>query len=311
MANGFSRTPFIHLNIECHINKTSVNKGDTLEIKFIAFDRRPISDTSTVIGFIQLPLGVELITITSQTPYRGLGNSQFSWNVTRNKPNNIADEIVFTCKVTESQNFRDYVSSLGYFYRIEFLRVKSDNYYQPYGYNLNDSTNCSFFIPPPPPPPCDTCMYEFSPKVGKYFISGWCTSSNLSNLNQQSSAPKIVVSFSGTSFLNIFYPTGSIIDNWKKIEGEFTIPNGAGVMHIELLCDTGTCYFDDIRFHPLDGSMKSYTYDPITFRLSAELDERNYATFYEYDEEGKLTRIKKETEKGIMTIQENREALGK
>ena len=39
----------------------------------------------------------------------------------------------------------------------------------------------------------------------------------------------------------------------------------------------------------------------------AELDERNYAKIYEYDEQGKLTRVKKETEMGVMTIQENRE----
>ena len=37
----------------------------------------------------------------------------------------------------------------------------------------------------------------------------------------------------------------------------------------------------------------------------AELDERNFATLYEYDEEGKLVRVKKETERGIMTIKEN------
>jgi hypothetical protein len=43
----------------------------------------------------------------------------------------------------------------------------------------------------------------------------------------------------------------------------------------------------------------------------AELDERNYAKLYEYDEEGKLIRVKKETEKGIMTIQENRENSSK
>ena len=55
--------------------------------------------------------------------------------------------------------------------------------------------------------------------------------------------------------------------------------------------------------------MMSYVYDPISLRLMAELDERNYATLYEYDEEGKLIRVKKETEKGIMTIQENRDNI--
>lgn len=52
--------------------------------------------------------------------------------------------------------------------------------------------------------------------------------------------------------------------------------------------------------------MKSYVYDPLTLRLTAELDEQNYATFYEYDEEGALIRVKKETERGIMTIKESR-----
>ncbi len=57
--------------------------------------------------------------------------------------------------------------------------------------------------------------------------------------------------------------------------------------------------------------MKSYVYDPVTLRLAAELDDNNYATFYQYDEEGKLIRIKKETERGVETIQESREAAYK
>jgi hypothetical protein len=52
--------------------------------------------------------------------------------------------------------------------------------------------------------------------------------------------------------------------------------------------------------------MKCYVYDPHDLRFVAELDERHYATFYEYDLEGKLVRVKKETERGIMTIQESR-----
>ena len=47
-------------------------------------------------------------------------------------------------------------------------------------------------------------------------------------------------------------------------------------------------------------------YDEETNKLLAELDENNYATFYEYDQEGGLIRIKKETEKGVFTIQESR-----
>ena len=65
-------------------------------------------------------------------------------------------------------------------------------------------------------------------------------------------------------------------------------------------------FYDDIRIHPFNGNMKSFVYDPITQRLMAELDENNYATMYEYDEEGGLIRVKKETEKGVFTIQETR-----
>ncbi len=65
------------------------------------------------------------------------------------------------------------------------------------------------------------------------------------------------------------------------------------------------------RIHPFDSHLKSYAYDEKTLRLMAELDENNFATFYEYDDEGGLVRLKKETERGIMTIKENRSARKK
>ena len=49
-------------------------------------------------------------------------------------------------------------------------------------------------------------------------------------------------------------------------------------------------------------------YDPISLKLTAVLDENNYATFYEYDQEGTLIRTKKETERGVVTISENRQS---
>jgi len=55
--------------------------------------------------------------------------------------------------------------------------------------------------------------------------------------------------------------------------------------------------------------MKSFVYDPVTLRLVAELDENNYSSFYEYDNDGTPVRIKKETERGIKTIKETRSAL--
>ena len=113
----------------------------------------------------------------------------------------------------------------------------------------------------------------------------------------------------GGQFVEI-YSSGPIIEGWQKIEGTFTAPAGSATVAVDLINNYthGKVYFDDIRIHPFNANMKGYVYDPRTLRLSAELDENNYATFYEYDEEGQLVRVKKETIQGIKTINETRSA---
>lgn len=108
-------------------------------------------------------------------------------------------------------------------------------------------------------------------------------------------------------------PTGTIIEGWQKIEGEFTVPALAtsASLVFKNINTGGVMYVDDIRIHPFNANMKSYAYDSRTLRLSAELDENNYASFYEYDEEGQLVRVKKETIEGIKTIKESRTARQK
>jgi hypothetical protein len=106
--------------------------------------------------------------------------------------------------------------------------------------------------------------------------------------------------------------TGNIIDGWQKIEGEFTIPAGTTSAEIHFVNgNSAPMYVDDIRIHPFNANMKSYVYDARPLRLSAELDENNYASFYEYDEEGQLVRVKKETIQGVKTIKETRSAKQK
>ncbi|PXY41170.1 hypothetical protein DMB65_09455 [Flavobacterium cheongpyeongense] len=102
--------------------------------------------------------------------------------------------------------------------------------------------------------------------------------------------------------------SGDIIDGWQRITSKFLIPKFTKTISIELQNNSNgiAAYFDDIRIHPLEGSIKTFVYDPQTFKLMSELDENNYATFYEYDNEGGLVRVKKETAKGIKTIQETR-----
>lgn len=156
---------------------------------------------------------------------------------------------------------------------------------------------------------CSDCVTSFAPTPGEYIVSAWVKEKDASVTTTKYDNASIVVSFPGTSISYNLQPAGNIIDGWQKIDSLISIPIGATDIEIQLIVEQGQAYFDDIRFHPFDGSMMSYVYDPISLRLMAELDERNYATLYEYDEEGKLIRVKKETEKGIMTIQENRDNI--
>lgn len=158
---------------------------------------------------------------------------------------------------------------------------------------------------------CRDCITSFSPTPGKYMVSAWVKEDGASINTVTYTNASMEISFTGGGTPYNLAPSGRIIDGWQRIEGVVEVPTLASAAHLTLQTATGDAYFDDIRFYPLDGSMRSYVYDPINLRMVAELDERNYATFYEYDEEGKLIRIKKETERGIMTIQENRDNIRK
>jgi len=141
----------------------------------------------------------------------------------------------------------------------------------------------------------------------KYIISAW-VKENIGQVLTYSNA-KIVLTFESSSTqYSPFFPKGAIIDGWQQITGQFIVPSDATGISIELLNNgaTDSVYFDDIRIFPYNGNLKSFVYDPVTQRLMAELDENNYATFYEYDKEGGLVRVKKETERGVYTIQETR-----
>ncbi|MHA4808143.1 hypothetical protein ACX0G9_08545 [Flavitalea flava] len=134
-----------------------------------------------------------------------------------------------------------------------------------------------------------------------------CYRTNYSNNHMAIQFPGSVI----MPYIN-FYPRGVIIEGWQKIDTVFSVPSDASTANLVLANDSlRNVYFDDIRLHPFNAEMKSYIYDPRTLRLSAELDENNYATFYDYDEEGQLIRLKKETIQGIKTIKEIRSAKQK
>lgn len=132
----------------------------------------------------------------------------------------------------------------------------------------------------------------------------------LVNIDDESETP-----FTITGTVGVFQPSGRIIDGWQRIQEVFVLPaplpniiEDQGIQFQLMNTSQGyvDVYFDDIRVFPFNGNMKSFVYDDATKKLMAELDENNYATYYEYDKEGGLVRVKKETEKGIYTLQETR-----
>ena len=156
-------------------------------------------------------------------------------------------------------------------------------------------------------PDCLECVSSFAPLQSKeYVVSCWVSAENPEGKTYFNDVA-LVVSFEGSSDVKEFPPTGQVIDGWQRIEGVVTVPGSATKLHLELQNNSQEgFYLDDVRMSPKNSSFVTYVYDPLTLRLVAELDEHNYATVYEYDEEGALIRVKKETERGVQTIQESR-----
>lgn len=95
----------------------------------------------------------------------------------------------------------------------------------------------------------------------------------------------------------------NVIDGWQQYEATFRTHLTVDSIKLDL---PAGYYIDDIRVFPSNANMKSFVYNPINEKLMATLDENNFATLYEYDQEGNLVRVKKETTKGIMTVSESR-----
>ena len=113
-----------------------------------------------------------------------------------------------------------------------------------------------------------------------------------------------------TTMVTTASQVGPIIEGWQRKEYVFTVPTDCSTLSFGLSnSSTSDVYFDDLRLLPFNGNMKSFVYDPASLRLVAELDDNNYATLYEYDDDGTLVRVKKETTKGVQTIKETRSAL--
>lgn len=135
----------------------------------------------------------------------------------------------------------------------------------------------------------------FMPTVGKkYLVSAW--------FKPGTGTPSIT--FTGaTSYSTAL---GPLIEGWKKLDVVFTPSSTSITVIFDVTGGNGIFKLDDIRIQPFQSTLKTFVYDPQTLWLVAELDNQNYATFYNYDQEGTLVQVKKETVKGIATIKTTR-----
>jgi hypothetical protein len=157
---------------------------------------------------------------------------------------------------------------------------------------------------------CDQCIGGFNPEKNKrYIFSCWVKVDKPQPILSNSDAS---VTITNAAFVSItLHAEGPVIENWQRIEGEFRTSATGNNITILLNRGTATTYFDDLRIYPADGIMASYVYDDVSLRFTYSLDENNYFTKNEYSNQGELIRIKKETEKGIVTIKEGYSSLTK
>jgi len=110
----------------------------------------------------------------------------------------------------------------------------------------------------------------FSPKTNTdYLISVWVYQESENNFDASISINDRI----------IFRPSGPIIDGWQQINGEFILSDTDAEIKIELNPGTKATYFDDIRIHPSESNMMSYTYSADKLRLDAVQNELNFTNF--------------------------------
>ncbi|HEY1115883.1 MAG TPA: DUF5977 domain-containing protein [Chitinophagaceae bacterium] len=101
------------------------------------------------------------------------------------------------------------------------------------------------------------------------------------------------------------YMTTSVTGQWVYVEKEFSVP--AEITQLNIRLDNnggGSVWFDDVRLHPSKALMTSYTYDPLLGKTS-ESDANSRATFYEYDNLGRLKFIKDDKKNAVKMYEYN------
>ena len=140
----------------------------------------------------------------------------------------------------------------------------------------------------------------------KYHFSCWVHDGSM-DADLASKGVSVVIN---NNMVDKLLPSGNRIEGWQKIEGSFIADaNGSNKLTTSIKFDIpngSTLYIDDVRIIPISAKMEGFVYDHILQRVSHVLDENNYFTEFIYDGDGQLVAINKETDRGIRTIQEQK-----
>jgi hypothetical protein len=90
---------------------------------------------------------------------------------------------------------------------------------------------------------------------------------------------------SGTATVNVAGQTESISTTWKLVEKTVT-SNSVSISGTNIIVD-------ELRLHPTDAVVETFTYDPM-IGVRSKSDPRNSLIYYEYDTRGRLKSIKDE-----------------
>jgi hypothetical protein len=176
------------------------------------------------------------------------------------------------------------------------LKIKSDTAVVEFPTAISDPTKLNKF-----------CFNKNKPNR-RYIVSCWV---NGSHDPAPADLKLPLVQYNGSTqvgAVTFMTAKSNVIDGWRLMEGVVEVNASATKVKLKLPPDF---LYDDFRAFPSAGNMKAFVYHPRNQKLIATLDENNFASFYEYDAEGQLIRINKETEKGVLTVQESRRATVK
>jgi len=94
------------------------------------------------------------------------------------------------------------------------------------------------------------------------------------------------------SFDLIHSVTTNIINKWTYIEGVYQVPTGITALGLRLDNNGGgNIWFDDLRLHPDNAEMTTFTYSPLV-GLTSQVDLNNKPTYFDYDNFNRLDLVR-------------------